>query len=58
MDLTLIGLFFSGVCILNKKIHCIGGWNGQAGIKQCDVFDPETNTWELIAPLNTGKNLF
>lgn len=45
----------AGVCALNGKIYCIGGWNGQAGIKQCDVYCPETNTWTSIASLNTGR---
>lgn len=45
----------AGVCALNGKIYCIGGWNGQAGIRQCDVYCPETDTWTSIAPLNTGR---
>lgn len=45
----------AGVCALEDKIYCVGGWNGQAGIKQCDVFDPETNKWSSIAPLNVGE---
>lgn len=48
-------IFFIGVCELNGKIYCIGGWNGQVGIKQCDVYDPDTNEWTSIAPLQTGK---
>lgn len=46
---------FLGVCELNGKIYCIGGWNGQVGIKQSDVYDPNTNKWTSIAPLQTGK---
>lgn len=45
----------AGVCALNGKIYCIGGWNGQAGIKQCEVYCPQTDTWASIAPLNTGR---
>lgn len=45
----------SGVCALNGKLYCIGGWNGQNGIKQCDVYSPETDEWTPIAPLNTGR---
>nr|CAD7447871.1 unnamed protein product [Timema bartmani] len=44
-----------GVCDLNDKIYCVGGWNGQVGIKQCDVFDPDTSQWTNIAPLLTGR---
>lgn len=45
----------AGVCALDGKIYCIGGWNGQAGIKQCDVYCPQTDKWTSIAPLNTGR---
>lgn len=47
----------AGVCALNGLIYCVGGWNGQVGIKQCDVFNPETSEWSSIAPLNTGNVL-
>jgi hypothetical protein len=46
----------AGVCDLNELIYCIGGWNGQAGIKQCDVLDPTTGQWSLIASLQTGAD--
>ncbi|PSN40122.1 hypothetical protein C0J52_19381 [Blattella germanica] len=45
----------TGVCDLNEKIYCVGGWNGQVGIKQCDVLDPETGSWSPIASLQTGR---
>lgn len=44
----------AGVCELGGKLYCIGGWNGQVGIKQCDVFDPDTQQWSTIASLQTG----
>lgn len=34
---------------------CIGGFNCQAGIKQCDVYDPNNDQWTSIAPLHTGR---
>ena len=43
-----------GVCELSGKIYCIGGWSGQVGIRQCDAFDPDTEKWSSIAPLQTG----
>jgi len=36
-------------------IYCIGGWNGQSGIRQCDVFNPLTDKWTSVAQLNTGN---
>lgn len=44
-----------GVTELNGLIYCVGGWNGQVGLKQCDTFNPDTQKWSTIAPLNTGK---
>ncbi|XP_050293521.1 influenza virus NS1A-binding protein homolog isoform X2 [Anthonomus grandis grandis] len=44
-----------GVTELNGLIHCVGGWNGQVGLKQCDTFNPETQEWTPMAPLNTGR---
>lgn len=52
----LILINISGVCELGGKLYCIGGWNGQVGIRQCDVFDPETQQWTNIAPLQTGNS--
>lgn len=47
----------AGVCELGGKLYCIGGWNGQVGIKQCDVFDPDSQQWTTIASLLTGKTI-
>lgn len=54
LEVILYVYNFLGVCELNGKIYCIGGWNGQVGIKQSDVYDPNTNKWTSIAPLQTG----
>lgn len=46
----------AGVCALNGKIYCVGGnATGQNSVKDCHVFNPETNTWTIIASLNTGR---
>lgn len=45
----------AGACTLNDQIYCIGGWNGQTGIKQCDVYKPNDDKWTSISPLNTGR---
>lgn len=44
-----------GVCTLNDNIYCIGGWNGQIGIRQCDIYCPVNDTWNSVSPLNTGR---
>lgn len=45
----------AGVCTLYSRIYCIGGWNGQIGIKQCDVYRPLEDKWTSISSLNTGR---
>lgn len=44
-----------GVCDLGGKVYVIGGWNGQCGMKQCNIFDPVEGKWTEIEPLNYGK---
>ena len=46
---------FSGVTVLDNKLYVIGGWFGQSGVKDCDMYDPETNVWTCIAKLNVGE---
>lgn len=45
----------AGVCTLYNRIYCVGGWNGQIGIKQCDVYRPLEDKWTSISSLNTGR---
>jgi influenza virus NS1A-binding protein len=46
------------VCDLAGKVYVIGGWNGQCGMKQCNIFDPVEGKWTEIEPLNYGKKDF
>lgn len=39
-----------------NKIYVVGGWNGQRGLKRCDIFDTEQSTWSSMAPLSTGTH--
>ena len=38
-------------------MYVIGGWNGQCGMKQCNIFDPAEGKWTEIESLNYGKKL-
>lgn len=46
---------FIAVCDLAGKVYVIGGWNGQCGMKQCNIFDPVEGKWTEIEPLNYGE---
>lgn len=45
----------AGVCTIDDKLYCIGGWNGQMGIKQCDVYNSLEDTWTAMASLLVGR---
>lgn len=45
----------AGVCEFDGNLYCIGGWNGQSGIRQCEIYNPVTDKWTAIAPLKTGR---
>lgn len=45
------------MCDLGGKVYVIGGWNGQCGMRQCNVYDPIEGKWKEIAPLNCGKEV-
>lgn len=45
----------AGVCELDGYLYCIGGWNGQSGIRQCEIYNPDIDKWTSIAPLKTGR---
>lgn len=47
--------FCTAVCDLAGKVYVIGGWNGQCGMKQCNIFDPIEGKWTEIEPLNYGS---
>lgn len=50
-------MLFSGVAMLNDIVYVVGGWSGQSGLADCEMFDPKhpKKGWQAIAPLNTGR---
>ena len=46
-----------GVATLNGKVYVIGGWSGQSGLADCEMYDPSQADakWKAIARLNTGR---
>ncbi len=41
----------------DRKLYAIGGFGGQerAPLRACERYDPETQEWEQIAPLNEPR---
>lgn len=44
--------------MLNDLLYCVGGVQqstGVAGMKVCQVYDPEKDEWQCTSPLHTGN---
>ncbi len=44
-----------GVCAVNGRVYAIGGHDGNVHLNSAEVFDPQTNRWEPLAPMNTWR---
>ena len=44
-----------GVCAVNGRVYAIGGHDGTVHLNSAEVFDPPTNRWEPLAPMNTWR---
>lgn len=41
--------------VVNNKIYCIGGFNGNSILNKLEVYDPATDTWETKANMPTSR---
>ena len=41
--------------MLNGKVYVVGGWSGNNGLANCEVYDPVKEKWSFIADLTVGK---
>lgn len=48
--------FLVGATTVNGKLYVIGGHSDGACIKNCELYDPETDKWSEIAPLCQGNS--
>ncbi|CAF4786026.1 unnamed protein product, partial [Rotaria magnacalcarata] len=39
----------------NGRVYAIGGHDGNVHLNSAEVFDPQTNRWEPLAPMNTWR---
>ncbi|XP_023702512.1 kelch-like protein 5 isoform X2 [Cryptotermes secundus] len=44
-----------GVCLLGDRLIAVGGYDGQQYLKLVEAYDAQSNEWQEIAPLNTGR---
>ena len=51
-----IGSAAGGVAVLHDTIVYFGGETGETALNKCWSFDPQTETWTDLAPLNQGRH--
>lgn len=42
--------------MVNGKVYAVGGWSGQTGLADCEVYDPQMKLWSPIASMRYGKH--
>ncbi|KAE8745484.1 hypothetical protein FOCC_FOCC007864 [Frankliniella occidentalis] len=45
-----------GVATLNGKIYVCGGYDGSVFLQTVEMFDPATNEWKFVAPMNVMRS--
>jgi N-acetylneuraminic acid mutarotase len=44
------------VAVINNKIYVAGGTGSGATQREVEMYDPTTNAWTTLAPMNVGRN--
>jgi len=47
--------YFAGVADLGGRLFIVGGNDGTAFLNTCEVYDPISDRWSHIAPMNTAR---
>ena len=45
-----------GVASLSGKLYAAGGYDGNVFLKSVECYDPVTNNWSYIAPMNVKRS--
>lgn len=45
-----------GVATLNGQLYAVGGYDGNVFLKTVECFDPSTNKWTYVRPLNKKRS--
>lgn len=40
-----------GVCLLGDRLYAVGGYDGQTYLNTMESYDPQTNEWTQVRPL-------
>lgn len=47
---------YVSVAVLDDHIYALGGYNGQERQNTVERYDPETNQWTMITPMNSQRS--
>jgi kelch-like protein 18 len=45
-----------GVATLNGKLYACGGYDGSSFLKSVECYDPNSDSWKIIAPMNVKRS--
>ncbi|KAH7978244.1 hypothetical protein HPB49_004906 [Dermacentor silvarum] len=45
-----------GVAVLQGKIYVCGGYDGATFLQTAEAFDPVTQQWQFVAPMNVTRS--
>ena len=45
-----------GVATVNRLMYAVGGFDGVNRLRSVECFDPETNEWRFVAPMNVTRS--
>jgi hypothetical protein len=40
-----------GLAMLDGSVYAVGGWEGSFRLDSVERYDPDTNSWHIIAPM-------
>ena len=46
-----------GVASLNGKVYAVGGYDGCVFLRTVERYDPDTQKWETVAPMNVSGSI-
>ena len=45
-----------GVAVVNRLLYAVGGFDGQNRLRSVELYNPEKDEWQYVAPMNTTRS--
>lgn len=46
----------AGLGVVNGKVYAVGGFNGSLRVRTVDVYDPNTDTWQVAPSMEARRS--